>query len=213
MLHCPVRMHEKVLTLPYTEVLNGKTKKEVNFGRRLKHYYIPPALGQAAVGSAVAKEEFQTDDGAIHVYVGCVQAYSKDVDGGLYSIRYEDGDTEDMDCEEYCEGHELVATMTTSSEDANVDKTAAFKKKLLRSLDNITEIFRSLGELGPTWTHQWSDTNSKALKNIKLPNDQSKNFFRVAQLEKLKSAIDIAASQNLSCVQTGKHFWSITCEP
>ncbi len=55
MLHCPMRMHEKVLTLLCTEVLNGKTKKEVNVGRRSKQY-IPPALGLDAVGSAVAKE-------------------------------------------------------------------------------------------------------------------------------------------------------------
>ena len=177
MLHCPMRMHEKVLTLLYTEVLNGKTKKEVNVGRRSKQY-IPPALGLGAVGSAVAKE-FQADDGAIHVYAGCVQGYRKDADGGLYSIRYEDGDTEDLDCEEFCAAHELAATTTTSLDDANVEKTAAFRKQLLCPLDNLTEIVKSLGELGPTWTHQWSETDSKALKNIKLPlsTDKAKDLF------------------------------------
>ena len=30
MLHCPMRMHEKVLNLLYAEILNGKTKNETN---------------------------------------------------------------------------------------------------------------------------------------------------------------------------------------
>jgi hypothetical protein len=48
MLHCPMRMHEKVLTLLYSEVLNGKKKREVQVGRRRKTN-IAPVLGEAAV--------------------------------------------------------------------------------------------------------------------------------------------------------------------
>ncbi len=38
MLHAPMRMHEKVLNLLYAEVLNGKTKREVNNSRSSKSY-------------------------------------------------------------------------------------------------------------------------------------------------------------------------------
>ncbi len=34
MLHCPMRANEKVLNLLYEEILNGKTKNEVNGPRR-----------------------------------------------------------------------------------------------------------------------------------------------------------------------------------
>ena len=34
MLHCPMRTNEKVLNLLYDEILNGKTKNEVNGPRR-----------------------------------------------------------------------------------------------------------------------------------------------------------------------------------
>ena len=47
MLHCPMRMHEMVLTLLYTEVLNGKTKKEVNVVGRRSKQYIAPSWKQA----------------------------------------------------------------------------------------------------------------------------------------------------------------------
>ncbi len=167
MLHCPMRMHEKILTLLYTELLNGKTKKEVNVGRQTKQY-LPPSLGQKAVGSAVAKL-FQFPDGATQVFHGCVRLFTVDDDGGLYSIRYDDGDTEDIDCDEFCAGHELATTLNSTSDDAIADKTTAFRKKLSSPLENLTDMIRHLGELGPTWTHQWSDTDAKALKNIKLP--------------------------------------------
>ena len=56
-------------------------------------------------------------------------------------------------------------------------------------------MIRHLGELGPTWTHQWSDTNAKALKNIKLPLDQSKKIFKESQLAKLFAAVDVAVDE------------------
>ena len=56
-------------------------------------------------------------------------------------------------------------------------------------------MIRHLGELGPTWTHQWSDTGAKALKNIKLPLDQSKKIFKESQLAKLFAAVDVAVDE------------------
>ncbi len=40
MLHCPMRMHEKVLNLLYNEILNGKTKHEVNRSRNSRCTYL-----------------------------------------------------------------------------------------------------------------------------------------------------------------------------
>jgi hypothetical protein len=188
-----MRMHEKILTLLYTELLNEKTKKEVNVGRQTKQY-LPPFLGLKAVGAAVAKL-FQFPDGATQVVHGCVRSFTVDDDGGLYSIRYDDGDTEDMDCEEFCAGHELATTLNSTSDDVIGDKTAAFQKALSSPLENLTDMIRHLGELGPTWTHQWSDTNTKALKNIKLPLDQSKKIFKDSQLAKLFAAVDVAVDE------------------
>ncbi len=147
------------------------------------------------MGSAVAKD-FQRDDGIVEVYMGCVHAYSKDDDGGLYSIRYEDGDGEDMNSEEYCDAQELAASRSTSSEELNVDKTVIFRKKVMGPLEQLTDIIRNLGQLGPTWTHKWSDTDSKALQRIKLPLVQSKKIFRVANSGKLQAAVDIVVDES-----------------
>jgi hypothetical protein len=54
MLHCPMRMHEKVINLLYNDILNGKTKHEVNRACNSK-VYLPP-LGVVAVGERFAKE-------------------------------------------------------------------------------------------------------------------------------------------------------------
>ncbi len=77
MLHCPMRMHEKILTLLYTELLNGHTKTEVNNVVRRTKQYLSPAFGVEAVGMAVAKE-FSSDDGVTStIYEGCVQRLLK----------------------------------------------------------------------------------------------------------------------------------------
>ena len=65
MLHCPMRMHEKVLNLLYNEILNGKTKHEVNRARNSK-VYLPP-LGVLAVGERIAKE-FTSEKGELQIY-------------------------------------------------------------------------------------------------------------------------------------------------
>ncbi len=49
MLHCPMRMHEKVLTILYEEILNGKTKNEVN-GREGSSKRKKKVVGEDAIG-------------------------------------------------------------------------------------------------------------------------------------------------------------------
>jgi hypothetical protein len=56
----------------------------------------------------------------------------------------------------------------------------------------LTNVIRELGSLGELWTHQWSEGNTKSLKKIALPLDQSKKIFKVEQLEVLKRAVHIA---------------------
>ncbi len=135
----------------YKELLNGKTKGEVQTARRSKTY-LPPVFGVSALGVSVSKE-FQIDESTTSVYHGTVLSFDNDADGGLYKILYEDGDTEDLDCEEYCVAHEFAASLKTQSDPTPDDKTTLFRKKNASGLDNLTEIIRTLGGLGPTWTH------------------------------------------------------------
>ena len=109
MLHCPMRMHEKILNLLYVEILNGKAKNEVNATRPSK-IYLPP-LGVSAVGERIGKE-FENDDGEVELFMGTVRAFLPDAGTGLYAISYEDGDQEEMDCEQYGEAHELGLALT-----------------------------------------------------------------------------------------------------
>ena len=188
MLHCPMRMHEKILNLLYGYILNGKTKNEVNATRQLK-VYVPP-LGVSAVGERIGKE-FENDDGEVELFMGTVRAFIPDAGTGLYAVHYEDGDQEDMDCEQYSQAHELGQALTyIGDKEKNVDKK--FKATLRPALEELTIVIRDLGSLGPTWTHQWSETKTKSLKKIALPLDQSKKIFRVCQLEGLKKAVYIA---------------------
>ena len=193
MLHCPMRMHEKILTLLYKELLNGKTKCEVQTVRRSKSY-LPPLFGVNALGALVSKE-FQIDESTTTVFHGTVHRFEDDANGGLYKILYEDGDMEDFDCEEYCNAHELAASRNTQSDQTSDAKDSLFRTNNATGLDMLTGIIRTLGGLGPTWTHKWSDTNSKALQNIKLPYDQSKKIFKVSQLCSLHLAVDIAVDE------------------
>ena len=188
MLHCPMRMHEKILNLLYNEILNGKTKNEVNVTRHSK-VYVPP-LGVAAVGERVGKE-FQNDDGEVELFMGTVTAFVPDSGTGLYNIRYEDGDSEDMDCEQYGEAHELGLQLAyVGDKETKADKK--MKATLRPALEELTNVIRELGSLGATWTHQWREDKSKSLKKIALPLDQSKKIFRVSQLEGLTRAVHIA---------------------
>ena len=188
MLHCPMRMHEKVLNLLYNEILNGKTKHEVNRPRNSK-MYLPP-LGVLAVGERIAKE-FTNEKGELQIYVGTVTSYTDEDGTGLYSVKYDDGDVEDCDCDDYAVAHEEGLALTTIP-DTESAQDKKIKATLRPALEELTDVIRELGSLGETWTHQWSEGNSKSLKKIALPLDQSKKMFRVDQLEGLQRAVYIA---------------------
>lgn len=198
MLHCPMRMHEKVLNLLYNEILNGKTKHEVNRARKSK-VYIPP-LGVEGVGERIAKE-FTNDKGELQTYVGTVTAYAMEDGPGLYTVKYDDGDVEDLDCDDYADAHQLGLELTQiPDEESTQDKK--MKATLRPALEELTNVIRELGSLGETWTHQWSDGNTKSLKKIALPLDQSKHIFKVTQLEGLKRAVYIAVSPSKPKLRT-----------
>jgi hypothetical protein len=67
MLHCPMRMHEKVLNVLYSEILNGKTKTQVNSTKRRGSAKKPS--GTASIGQKVAKL-FRGDDGLDQIHMG-----------------------------------------------------------------------------------------------------------------------------------------------
>ena len=117
MLHCPMRMHEKVLNLLYNEILNGKTKHEVNRPRNSK-IYLPP-LGVLAVGERIAKE-FTNEKGELQIYVGTVTSYSDEDGTGLCSVKYDDGDVEDCDCDDYAIAHEEGLALEEETSGTNV---------------------------------------------------------------------------------------------
>ena len=199
MLHCPMRMHEKVLNLLYTEILNGKTKNEVNATRHSK-VYLPP-LGVAAIGERIGKD-FENDDGEVELFIGTVTAFLPDDSTGLYAITYEDGDTEEMECEDYVEAHEFGLALTfVGDKEKNVDKK--LKATLRPALEELTEVIRELGSLGETWTHQWREDKTKSLKKIALPLDQSKKIFKVSQLEGLTRAVYIAIPESKPYLRAG----------
>jgi hypothetical protein len=157
-----MRMHEKILNLLYVEILNGKTKNEVNATRPSK-IYLPP-LGVSAVGERIGKE-FENDDGEVEFFMGTVRAFLPDAGTGLYAISYEDGDQEEMDCEQYGEAHELGLALTyVGDKEKNADKK--LKATLRPALEELTTVIRDLGSLGPSWTHQWREDNTKSLKKM-----------------------------------------------
>ena len=97
MLHAPKRMHEKILNLLYAEVLNGKTKHEVNNSRSCK-VYIPP-LGLLGVGERIAKE-FIDVKGELQIFAGSVMSFKLQDGAVLYAVKYDDGDEEELDSDD-----------------------------------------------------------------------------------------------------------------
>ncbi len=90
MLHCLMRTSEKVLNLLYEEILNGKTKNELN-GPRRGAKKKKQVEWDAAVGQHVAKL-FVNDHGLLDLFRGVVACFTQDDKGDLYSIQYDDGD-------------------------------------------------------------------------------------------------------------------------
>ena len=189
MLHAPMRMHEKVLNLLYAEVLNGKTKHEVNNSRSSK-VYIPP-MGLLGVGERIAKE-FINVKGELQIFAGSVKSYKIEDGTGLYAVKFDDGDEEEFDSDDYADAHQLGLALTTVVDTEESFQDKKLKATLRPALDELTNVIRELGSLGELWTHQWSEGNTKSLKKIALPLDQSKKIFKVEQLEVLKRAVHIA---------------------
>ena len=189
MLHAPMRMHEKILDLLYAEVLNGKTKHEVNNSRGSK-VYIPP-LGLLGVGQRIAKE-FIDVKGELQIFAGSVRSFTLQDGAGLYAVKYDDGDEEELDSDDYTDAHQLGPALTTVADTEESLQDKKLKATLRPALDELTNVIRELGSLGELWTHQWSEGNKKSLKKIALPLDQSKKIFKVEQLAVLERAVYIA---------------------
>ena len=187
MLHLPMRTNEKVLDLLYEEILNGKTKNEAN-GPRKGAKKKKEVVGDAAVGQQVAKL-FVNDLGVPDLFRGITGTLE------LYTVVYEDGDTEDLNLAEFREAHTFAKLLEKDkvSDDERLQKLQ--KKIVSPRLGQLTDILRELGSLGETWTHQWAEGNSKALKKIKLPFDQSKRIFKLANLVPLQGCVDLAVSE------------------
>jgi hypothetical protein len=193
-----MRMHEKVLNLLYAEILNGKTKNETNGslkGKKRKK----EVVGAAAVGQEVSKMSVNSH-GVPEIRRGVVADYHDD--GGKrerYAVEYEHGELEEMDLCEFREAHKLALLLQTDQDKEEMRAHTMLKQKKAPALEQLTGVIRDLGSLGETWTHQWDDNNKKALKKIKLPFDQSKRMFQIANIDKLKKAVEIAVpSENAS---------------
>jgi hypothetical protein len=196
MLHCPMRTNEKVLNLLYDEILNGKTKNEVNGRRRgSTKRKKKQVVGDVAVGQPVAKM-FVNEHGLPDLYRGVVAAFTDEGNRQLYSVVYDDEDQEDLDAKEFSEAHAFAQLLLKdqSTEERRLQNLE--RKTVSPKLIDLTNVIRELGSLGESWTHQWDEGNTKSLKKIKLPFDQSKKIFKTHQLQTLKTAVDIAVHED-----------------
>jgi hypothetical protein len=190
MLHCPMRMHEKVLNLLYQEVLNGKTKNEVN-GKPVASKRKKKAVDEGAVGQEIAKL-FENAQGLPELHRGVVTNFVENGRTAFYTVSFDQGTVEQMDRKEFREAHKLALLLETDEAKEATRKLQIQRKIVAPALSELSDIIRTLGSLGETWTHQWDDTNTKALKGIKLPYDQSKRIFQVANLPSLRMAVEVA---------------------
>ena len=190
MLHCPMRMHEKVLNLLYQEVLNGKTKNEVN-GKPVASKRKKKAVDEGAVGQEIAKL-FENAQGLPELHRGVVTNFVENGRSAFYTVSFDQGTVEQMDRKEFREAHKLALLLETDEAKEATRKLQIQRKIVAPALSELSDIIRTLGSLGETWTHQWDDTNTKALKGIKLPYDQSKRIFQVANLPSLRMAVEVA---------------------
>jgi hypothetical protein len=139
---------------------------------------------------------FVNEHGLPDLYRGVVAAFVDDGNGQLYSVVYDDDDQEDLDANEFREANEF-AKLLLKDKDTEERRLENLKKKTVSpKLHQLTDVIRGLGSLGESWTHQWDEGNTKALKKIKLPFDQSKKIFKTHQLELLNAAVDIAVPED-----------------
>ena len=85
----------------------------------------------------------------------------------------------------------------------------AHKAQATIVFDELTPIFRRLGDLGELWTHQFDDNNSKVIKKFKLPHDQSRKIFAVHQLEGLREAVYVAIPAVPPCNAQKRIDWML----
>jgi hypothetical protein len=127
MLHCPMRTNAKVLHLLCDEILNGKTKNEVN-GRRRGSKKKKQVVGDVAVGQPVAKMVVN-EHGLPDLYRGVVAAFTDEGNRQLYSVVYDDADQEDLDAKEFCEAHAFAQLLL---------KDQSTEKRRLQNLERKT---------------------------------------------------------------------------
>jgi hypothetical protein len=190
MLHCPMRMHEKVLNLLYQEILNGKTKNEVN-GKPAASKRKKKAVDEGAVGQEIAKL-FENVQGFPELHRGVVTNFVENGRTALYSVSFDQGIVEHMNLKEFREAHKLALLLESDEAREEARKLQARRNTVAPALGEVSDIIRTLGSLGETWTHQWDEKNTKALKSIKLPFDQSKRIFQAGNLPSLRTAVEIA---------------------
>jgi hypothetical protein len=192
MLHLPMRTNEKVLNLLYEEILNGKTKNDVNGKRRVstkkKHL-----VGDAAVGQQVAKM-LVNDQGLPELLRGVVTLYTEEGNGEFYTVSYDEQHTEELCASQYREANKFAQLLQKDNineegRQHNVEKTIVAPR-----LEQLTDVIRELGSLGSSWSHHWEEGKTKCLKKIKLPFDQSKKIFKEHHLPRLQAAVDVAVS-------------------
>jgi hypothetical protein len=161
MLHLPMRTNEKVLNLLYEEILNGKTKNEVN-GKRRVSTKKKQVVGDAAVGQQVAKM-IVNDHGLPELFRGVNTLYTEDGSDELYTVSYDEQQTEELGASEYREANkfaQLLQKDNTNEEGQlqNVEKTIVAPR-----LVELTDVIRELGSLGSSWSHHWEEGKTKSL--------------------------------------------------
>jgi hypothetical protein len=144
--HCPMRTNDKFLNLLYEEILNGKMKNELNGprrgGKKKKH-----VLGDAAVGQHVAKM-FVNEHGLPDLYRGVAASFSEARNAQLYSVVYDDGDTEDLNATEFGEAHAFAALLEKDKSNEELWLQKLEKKIVSPRLVDLTDVIRLLGSLG-----------------------------------------------------------------
>ncbi len=128
--------------------LNGKTKHEVNNSRSSK-VYIPP-MGLLGVGERITKE-FINDKGELQIFAGSVSSYKFEDGTGLYTVKFDDGDEEDLDSDDYADAHQLGLALTTVVDTEQSLQDKKLKAKLRPAQYELTIVIRELGSLGELW--------------------------------------------------------------
>ena len=67
----------------------------------------------------------------------------------------------------------------------------AHKAEARETLNRLTVAIRRIGDLPPSFTHKFEKKNTKVLKKIKLPYDQSRKIFGIHQLHNLRELVEI----------------------